>query len=335
MLGWSSRAIRARAARGSPWLPGADQHDAVARNVAGLVLGQKTRQIGEIAVLARRLFDPPQRAPDQRHLPLVRGGGQGHRFEPRHVRGKAGDRNAGVIAADQIGQRSAQLRLGPRCPGAQRVCRVADQSEDALVAELAQPCLVRGRTDQRVRIELPVAGVQHRADRRPHGDSVRFGDRMGQSDQLKIERADREAARQRDHVDPDLVGQSVLGQLCAQQRGGERGRPNRAAQLAPQIGNGPDVILVRVRRHNPEQAVPALGDEGRIRHHDIEARLGIVSERYAAVDDQPVAGITVDVEVHPDFPGAAERDEIEGVRVAVVLRGLRSHRYVFHCLLFR
>src|SRR2546429_6612625 len=49
--------------------------------------------------------------------------------------------------------------------------------------------------DQRLGIELPVAGVQHGAGRGADDDGVRLGDRMGQRDQFEIERPDRKADR--------------------------------------------------------------------------------------------------------------------------------------------
>ena len=153
----------------------------------------------------------------------------------------------------------------PEVPGRSAFVESPTSARTPSSPSLRSAGLVRGRADQRVRIELPVAGMQHGPDRRAQRDGIRFGDRMGQGDQFEVERADREAARQRHHIDPDLIGEPGLGQLGAQQRGGKRGRPNRAAQLVPQIGNGADVILMRVRRDDPEQAVAAFDDESRDR----------------------------------------------------------------------
>ena len=258
-----------------------------------------------------------------------------NRLEPRNIGGEAGDCDPRIVAPDQVDQGPAQLRLGSRGAGPQRICRIADQCEDAFVAEPPQGGLVRGRADQRVRIELPVAGMQHGSDRRAQSDRIRFRDRMREGDQFEVERADREPARQRYDIDLDLIGEPGFGQLGAQERGGERGRPDRAAQLPPEIRNGPDMILMRMRRHDPEQAIAAFDDKAGIGHDDFEPRLRIVSEGDAAIDDQPVALIPVNIQVHPDFARAAERDKEERVGVAVIRPGPRLQRRMVHLLRFR
>ena len=183
------------------------------------------------------------------------------RFEARDVGGEAGDRNTRVVMPDQLGQRPAQIRLRTGRAGPQRVGRVADHRQDTLVAEPAQRILVGRQTDQRVGVELPVAGMQHRAGGGAQHNRVGLGDRMGQGDELEIERTDRKPARHRHDVDPHLVGEPDLDQLCPQHRGGERRRPDRAAQLRPQIRNGADVIFMRVGRDDAEQPVAALDDK--------------------------------------------------------------------------
>jgi len=232
-----------------------------------------------------------------------------NRLEPRDIGREAGDCDPRIVAPYQVDQGPAQLRLGARSAGPQRVCRIADQCQDTFGTQPLQGRLVRGRTDERIRIELPVAGVQDRSNRRPQRDRIRFRDRMREGDQFEIERAYREPAGQRDNIDLDLISKAGLGQLGAQERGGERGRPDRAAQLPPEIGNGPDMILVRMGRHDPEQAIAAFDDKAGIGHDDFEPRLRIISEGDAAIDDQPVALIPVDIQIHPDFARTAERDK--------------------------
>src|SRR5208282_6705080 len=106
-------------------------------------------------------------------------------------------------------------------------------------------------------------------------------------------------------------------ELHAQQRRGKRRRPDRAPQLSPQIRYGPDMVLMGMRRHNPEQPIAALDDEGGIGHDDLEPRLGIVPEGNAAVENQPIAGVAVEIQVHPDLSSATERDEEQRARVTV------------------
>ena len=83
------------------------------------------------------------------------------------------------------------------------------------------------------------------------------------------------------------------------------------------------MILVRMGRHDPEQAIAAFDDKAGIRHDDFETRLRIISEGDAAIDNQPVALIPVNIQVHPDFARAAERHEEQRVGVAVIRPGPR------------
>ena len=146
---------------------GADQHDPVARDVAGLVLGQKARQIVEIAVLARRLVDPPQRAADQRDIAAMGRRRLRDRLEPRNIRGEAGDCDPRIVAADQIGQGPAQLApRSPKCRAAARWSNRRRSPGRLRRRACVKARLVRGRADQRIGIELPVAGMQDGADRR-------------------------------------------------------------------------------------------------------------------------------------------------------------------------
>ena len=112
-----------------------DQHDLVARDVARLLLGQKAWQIGEIAVLAGGLVDPPQRPPDQGDLAAMGSGGPRYCFEARHIRGEAGDRHPRVVTANEVDQRPAQVGFRARGARPQCVRRVADHRQHALIAE--------------------------------------------------------------------------------------------------------------------------------------------------------------------------------------------------------
>ena len=269
----------------------------------------------------------------------MRGGGISDGFEAGHVRGEAADRDARVVAADEIDQGTPQIGLGPGGARPQRVRGIADHREDALVAEPLQRRLVGGLADQRIGIELPIPGMQHRAGRRAHDDRVRLGDRMGEGNQLEVERADLKPPRHRHDIDLDPAREAGLAELCPQHRGGERGRPNRAAQLVPQIGDGADVVFVRMRCDDPQQTVASLGDKAGVGHDDIEAGLRIIAEGHAAIDDQPVALISVEVEVHADLAGAAERREIEGTGIVPVRRAgaacsARSRGKIVHRFLF-
>ena len=123
---------------------------------------------------------------------------------------------------DQLGQRLGDLGFRRRAALADGIGGIADQREAALVAERAQLRLVGRRADHRRRVDLPVAGVQHGAERRADDETVRFRDRMRDRHELDVERAEREAAAERHDVDRDLRRARLALPLGLEQRGGER-----------------------------------------------------------------------------------------------------------------
>ena len=165
--------------------------------------------------------------------------------------------------------------------------------------------------DQRVGVELPVAGMHDAADRGLDDQRVGLRDRMGQRDQLDIEGTDGKAPAQRDHRQRHAVQQAGLGQLAAQHRRRERRRVDRAAEPVPEIGDRAEMVLMRVGQHEADQLVAALLDEGRVGHDDVDAGRRLVAEGDAEIDHQPAAGMAVKVQVHADLARPAERQEQE------------------------
>ena len=91
------------------------------------------------------------------------------------------------------------------------------------------------------------------------------------------------------------------------------------------------MVLMRVGRDDPQELVAAFDDERGVGHDHIDPGLMLLlAEGDAAIDDQPLAAIAVEAEVHPDLAGAAEREEIERVGIVfaerVEERGRSVHR---------
>ena len=105
------------------------------------------------------------------------------------------------------------------------------------------------------------------------------------------------------------------------------------AQVRPKLGKGADVILMRMGDDDPDQILLRLLDEAEIRHDEIDARQVLAGEGDAEVDHQPLARvrrpIAVKGAIHADLAQAAERGEHE---LAVVchlssaFRRVRSRR---------
>ena len=65
---------------------------------------------------------------------------------------------------------------------------VAHHGKRAFVANALQRLLVGDVAQQRIGIDLPVAGVEHGAERRADGQCIGLEDRMGHGDHLELER---------------------------------------------------------------------------------------------------------------------------------------------------
>lgn len=82
---------------------------------------------------------------------------------------------------------------------------IADHGEDAFLADLAQPVFVGHVADQRFGIDLPVAGMHHRAEGRADRDRIRLRDRMGQRHEFHVERPQLQAAAERNFGDVEFA----------------------------------------------------------------------------------------------------------------------------------
>ena len=173
----------------------------------------------EIAGLARDLHHALHGAAD--HDDLAVGGFGGIRDGPdaRDVgrKGRHGDPALGGL--HELGDRLGDLGFRGRAAVAHRIGGIADQRQHAGIAELAQPPLVGRQADDRGRVDLPVAGVQHGADLGVDRQRVRFRNRMRDRNELDVERADIDAAARRHHRDRNLR-RIALGLAFGLEQGG-------------------------------------------------------------------------------------------------------------------
>jgi hypothetical protein len=109
------------------------------------------------------------------------------RIHPGHIRGEAGHRHLPLQARDQRIHGDADVRFGSGAAVDEDVGGVAHHRQNAFVAEPTDGFDIGGAAEKRVRVDLPIAGVQDGAKRGLDRYAVGFGDRMGQSDQLHLE----------------------------------------------------------------------------------------------------------------------------------------------------
>ncbi len=294
---------------------GAQIQDLVGWPDAGLLFRQEGFEIAHHADMFGGRGDAVHRPPRQRHAPSRRLGRADHAVHARDIGGETADRDPPLQSTDQLCQGVAHRAFRPRRSLDEDIGGIAHHGQHAVVAEAGDGPGVGDLADDRIVVDLPVAGVQHRAQRRLDGQAVRLGDRMGHGDEGDVERSQLNAAAQR-HLDQlDLVQDSGLAKLLADQEGGEGRGVQRRLHPAPQPAQSADMVLMRVGQ---DDAADRLAfQEGGIWHDHIDAGRRQVAEGHAHIDHDPLAvrlgAVAVQIQVHTDFARPAQRQEDEFV----------------------
>ena len=84
--------------------------------------------------------------------------------------------------------------------------------------------------------------------------------------------------------------------------------------LAQQVGHAADVVLVAVGQHDRDDVVEPVPDRGEVGEDHVDARLVLLGEQHAAVDDQQLAGVLEDGHVAADLAEAAQGDHAQAAR---------------------
>ena len=176
---------------GSPWLPVDSSTTLFGRQVVDLAHVDDAA-LGHVheAQLARDLQVLLHAAADHRRLAseLVRRAH--HLAQSADVRGERRHQHPPRRLRDELLERFAHARLRRRPAGLLDAHAVAQQHQHALVAELAQALVVGRLALDGRRIELEVAGVEDRADRRADDQPDRVRDAVVDRDRLDFEGAE-------------------------------------------------------------------------------------------------------------------------------------------------
>jgi hypothetical protein len=216
--------------------------------------------------LTRDLHHALHRAPD--HHDLAAGGlrGIGDCAQPRDVGRKGGHGDAAFCALHEFDNGFCNFGFRRRAPFPNRIGGIPDQRQHAGLAELAQPLLIGGLADDRRRIDLPVAGMQHRSDFGVDCERMRFRNRMRHRNELDVERPEIDAAARGHHRDRNFRRIALGGAFGLKQGGAELGRVDRALQFGPEVDDGAEMVFVGVRQHQADQVLAFLFEELDIGH---------------------------------------------------------------------
>ena len=129
-------------------------------------------------------------------------------------------------------------------------------------------------------------------------------------------------------VDLDELGvaqEAVLVQLGLDHAEREPRAPDLAhADLAHDVGQRADVILVAVREDHGVDAARGLAQVCEVGQHEVDARHLVAREREAAVDQHAALALLDHAEVVADLAEAAERDDAYEIAHAAAVRPLAS-----------
>ena len=288
---------------------GADEQHFIVGDVAHIMLGEEWRQVGEIARLARGPDETEHGTAHQHDMTIACLGGTRDGLDAGDIGGKGCDGNAAFARADRLDEGLGDIAFGTGCAGRENIGAVADHGADTLVANGGEAGYVHIVAEQRIGIYLPVARMHDGAKRRADGERIRLGDRMGERDKLDVEGPERDGAAKRDNVQRYLCLDAFFQQLGAHQRGGERRGIDRATQTRPEMGNGADVIFMRVGKDEAEQVIDMVLDVTRVGHDEVYARRAVIAEGDTEIDHDPLprlgGAMPVEIEIHTYLAGPA------------------------------
>ena len=290
---------------------GDDQHQVLARDLAGILDRQGVRKVLQHAGFHRSLHHAPHGAAQQDHRSPGRHPGHGQRANPGDVRSEGGRHHHAGLAGHQLLDLGTQHRFRPAGMVGKHVGGIADQRAHARPRDFGPELGIEGLAHQRGLVQLEVAGVHHPSRRRVDHQRRGLGDRVRHRQEGQRERPDLLAMRPGRDGAHHVLGLVLLLHLAPRDRGGEGPGDDRRLQAAPQVPHRTDMVLVGMGDQDGLDPVGALFQPGDVGKDQVDARGRLhVGERDPQIDhDQPFAfgrPIAVDIAVHPDLARAAE-----------------------------
>ena len=184
---------------------GRQHHKLAGRDVVALAqVDQRAFGRTEVADLGRDLQVLIHAAAGHGHLAPEPVGDVDHLPQPGQVRGEGRDDDPAGRLADQLLEVLADHRLGAGPAAILDADAVREQRQHALVAKAPQRVLVRAAPVDRLPIELVVAGMEDRSDRRLDGEADRARHAVVDIDRFDGERVeiDDVARLELDQLDP-------------------------------------------------------------------------------------------------------------------------------------
>ena len=245
------------------------------------------------------------------NLPAVLGGKVDDGLDPVHVGGEGGDDDPPVAAADETVQALCHLDLRGGISLPLHVGGVAQQGQNALVAQGAKPGKICDPAVQRRGIDLEIAGHDHHTHRGVDGKGHSIGDGMVHMDEFHLEAACLHRLPRLMGDDGSGVQQIMLLQLDLDQAGSQTGGMQRRVHLLEHIGQTADVVLMAVSQEKATELMPVLHQVGNVGHHQVHTVHVVLREAQTAVHHDHVVSIFQDGDVFPDLVQPAQGNDFQ------------------------
>ncbi len=250
---------------------GTQQHDIGPLHVREVLLVVVLEVLRQVAGIDGDLDDAVERAAGYDQLAPGGCGGVRDGFHAADVGGECRDGDAVFLRLDDVGEGGCDFVFGGGDAIAHGVCGIADEREDAFIAEGLEFGLVGRFADDRGGIDLPVGCVEDRARGCSDRKARNLRDRVRHVDQFDVEGAYVEPSAKADGIDLRLHAPAELGHLGFEHPHRERRAVDGRSELFPTIEHGADVVFVGMRDNDPGQSAAFLGDEAKVRQDDIDA----------------------------------------------------------------
>ena len=193
--------------------------------------------------------------------------------------------------------------------GTFRVGGFAHQHQHALAPQLAEADDVHHIAVDRGGVELEVARMNQRSERRVQRNRAGVGNGVVHMNELRLNCAESDARACFDRPQIGFPRQRVLLQFVFDDPERQRRSVNGRVDRSQNIRNCADVILVSVRQQDSADAVFVRFEIGDVGDDQIDARHIVIGKTESAIDDYHVVVVFHNRHVLADFPESAERND--------------------------
>ena len=234
-----------------------------------------------------------------------------HQLDAVNGRAEARHHDAPLAAIEDLLHARPHRALALGVAVAVAVGRIGKQQQHAALAVVGQRMQVEQFVVGGGGIHLEIAGVDDDAEGRSDGESDGADNRVGDVDELDLERADFDDLLGRDLDQDGIALQVVLFQPPLDQRQREGRAIDRNVDIAEEIRDGADVVFVTVGEDDAADVSRVLLEESQVGHYQVYAQQLGLGEHHATIDDNDVLPVADGGHVHAELAQTAQGDYVQ------------------------